>query len=469
MKKDLPFYFIVISIFLLMISPFLFTRGMFMDGIIYAVLSKNFAVGEGSFLYPVFSETFLLNFQSHPPMFFFLQGMIFKIFGTSFLVERLFSVLCIVLTGIITIKTYKRLDLKSGFLPLLFLVLIPLITWSATNNMIENALIIFTSFSVLFYLYSLKNKRLVFLFLAGISIAIGFSIKGFVAFFPLSFPFVYWLVIRDTAFKRMFFDTMLILIISIAPIIIPIYSSPEVMDYFNHYFKTQIMGSIENAVTVNSRFYIVWRFLRELLIPIIIIGLFEIILRLKWKITIFKNKENNKKALMMFLFSLTAVLPVMVSMKQSGFYILTAFPFAAIALSALIDEYIYELSSKLNLKSKGFSIFKYVSICLLVVSISFGFLFIGKDGRDVKLLSDMDVIAKKLPQKSIISVTNQMREEYSLFAYYARFHDISMDLNPDNQRQYLLIRKEYSYSFEEMNYKKVDLETQSFDLYEKEN
>ena len=192
--------------------------------------------------------------------------------------------------------------------------------------MIENALIIFTSFSVLFYLYSLKNKRLVFLFLAGISIAIGFSIKGFVAFFPLSFPFVYWLVIRDTAFKRMFFDTMLILIISIAPIIIPIYSSPEVMDYFNHYFKTQIMGSIENAVTVNSRFYIVWRFLRELLIPIIIIGLFEIILRLKWKITIFKNKENNKKALMMFLFSLTAVLPVMVSMKQSGFYILTAFP-----------------------------------------------------------------------------------------------------------------------------------------------
>ena len=199
------------------------------------------------------------------------------------------------------------------------------------------------------------------------------------------------------------------------------------------------------------------------------IGLFEIILRLKWKTTMFKNKTNNKKALMMFLFSLTAVLPVMVSMKQSGFYILTAFPFAAIALSALIDEYVYELTSKLNLKSKGFSIFKYVSISLLVISFSFGFLFIGKDGRDVKLLSDMDVIAKKLPQKSIISVTNQMREEYSLFAYYARFHDISMDLNPDNQRQYLLIRKEYSYCFEEMNYKKVDLETQSFDLYEKEN
>ena len=103
-----------------------------------------------------------------------------------------------------------------------------------------------------------------------------------------------------------------------------------------------------------------------------------------------------------------------------------------------------------------------------MVSISFGFLFIGKDGRDVKLLSDMDVIAKKLPQKSIIKCYKSNEKKYSLFAYYARFHDISMDLNPDNQRQYLLIRKEYSYSFEEMNYKKVDLETQSFDLYEKE-
>ena len=241
------------------------------------------------------------------------------------------------------------------------------------------------------------------------------------------------------------------------------------MDYFLNYFNTQIIGSIENEVTVSSRFYIVWIFLRELLIPIIIIGLLALVIRFRKKTSIFKNKENNKKALMMFLFSLTAVLPIMISMKQSGFYIITAFPFAAIALSALIDEYVNELISKINIKSKGFTILKYLSVFLLVFSISLCFVFIGKDSRDKKLLSDMDIITKHIPQNAIISVPIQMEEEYYLFAYYARFHNISIDLNSDIQRKYLLIKNDYEYNFEEMNYKKVDIETQSFNLYEKEN
>ncbi|MFA6806773.1 MAG: glycosyltransferase family 39 protein [Bacteroidales bacterium] len=469
MKKNFPFYILTFSIFLLIISPFIFSRGMFVDGIVYANFSKNYAIGEASFLHPFFSETYLLNFNSHPPMFFFLQGQAFKIFGTSFLVERFYSIICIVITGIITMKIYKKLDLKTRFLPLFFLISIPLITWSATNNIIENTLIIFTTLSALFYLSSLNNKRFIFVILAGISLAIGFTIKGFVAFFPLSLPFIYWLVIRKTKFKRMFFDTIIIIIFSVSPILISMYSSTEVMDYFTNYFNKQIIGGLQNTVTTDYRFYIVVRFLRELIIPIIIIILFDFILRWKRKTSIFNNKENNRKALMMFLFSLTGVLPILVSMKQSGFYLLPAFPFAAIAFSALIDENINNSISKINQKSKGFSILKYISIFILIISISFPFLFFGEDSRDKKMLSDMDIIASYIPQKSIVNVPSQMSKEYSLFAYYARFHNISINPNLKINSRYLLVSSECNYNFKEMKYRKVYLKTQSFNLYEKEN
>lgn len=469
MKKTFPFYLLAISIFLIIISPFLLSRGMFLDGIVYANFSKNYAVGYGSFLHPFYSETYLTNFTSHPPMFFLLEGIFFKLFGTSFWVERFYSVLCILITSFITIKIYKKIELKNAFLPLFFLISIPLITWSAVNNIIENTLIIFTSISVLLYLYSFDKKRTLFLILAGLSISIGFSIKGFVAFFPISFPFIYWLVIRKNNFKNIVFDTLLIIIFSITPILISIYSSVELKNYFISYFNNQIIGGLQNEQTVDSHFYILGRFLSEIITPFIIIGLYGLIMKWKRKDSTFKNKENYKKALLMFLFSLTTVLPILITMKQSGFYLLPAFPFLAIAFSALIDNSVGNLIYKLDIKSKFYYWIKYVSIILFAFSIIVSVLFYGNDNRDKKLLSDMDIIANYLPEKSIVKVSKEMEKEYSLFAYYARFYSISIDPNPNNNRKYILIRKEYSNNFKELNYKKVKLETESFNLYEKNN
>ncbi len=470
MKKTFPFYLLAISIFLLMIGPFLLSRGMFLDGIVYADFAKNFAIGDGTFLHPFYSETYLTNFVSHPPMFFFLEGLFFKLFGTSFLVERFYSVLCVLITGFVTIKLYKKLGFKNAFLPLFFLVPIPLITWSAANNIIENTLMIFTTLSVLFYIYSFEKKRFLFLLLSGLSISIGFSLKGFVALFPYSLPFIYWLVIRKNNLKKMLLDTVLIIVFSIAPLLISILSSPEIKEYFIGYFNTQIIGSLSSIQNVDSRFYILGRFLREIMPSIIICILYGLIIKLKTKsYSSFISKDNNKKALMILLFSSTAVLPIMISMKQSGFYLLPAFPFVAIAFSALIDNSVGDLLSKLDIKSKCYFWFKRISIGLFIVSIINPVFFYGKDSRDKKLLSDMDVIANYLPPKAVVNVSKEMEKEYSLFAYYARFYNISLDPNTNNKRKYILIRKEYNNNFEELNYKKVKLETESFNLYEKEN
>lgn len=442
---------------------------MFLDGVVYANFAKNFAIGDGSFLHPFYSETYLINFISHPPMFFFLEGLFFKIFGTGFLVEKIYSVVCIFISGFITVKLYKKLSFKTTFLPLFFFIPIPLITWSATNNIIENTLMIFTTLSVLFYLYSFERKRFLFLLLSGLSISIGFTLKGFVAFFPYSFPFIYWAVLRKSNFKTMAVDTILLIIFSLTPLLISIFSFVEVKEYFFSYFNKQIIWGSVNEQTVNSRFYIIGRFFSDIIPLFIIGGVYALIIRSKTKTNPFLSKENNKKALMLFLFCLTGVLPIMISMKQSGFYLLPVFPFVAICFSALIDESVYDLLSKVNLKSKAFSLFKGISIGLFFISFIVCICFYGTDSRDKKLLSDMDIIANYLPPKAIVSVSKEMEGEYSLFAYYARFYNISLDPNTNNTRKYLLIRKEYNDNSDKKDYKKLELKTESFNLYEKLN
>lgn len=50
MKNNLyPFYLSVFGIILIIISPSLLSDGMFLDGLLYAVISKNLANGIGDF------------------------------------------------------------------------------------------------------------------------------------------------------------------------------------------------------------------------------------------------------------------------------------------------------------------------------------------------------------------------------------------------------------------------------------
>lgn len=467
MNKKHTFYInlFVFSLFLILISPYFLSRGMFVDGVVYANISKNFAIGKGTFFHPFYSQTYLTNFTSHPPMFFFLQGVVFKIFGTSFLVEKIYSVLSILITTLIMIKIYRKVELKNSFLPALFFLIIPLTYWSATNNIIENTLMILTTLSVLFYLLSLEKKKYLFLTLSCLSIIIGFSLKGFVALFPIVFP-IFYLIINKTKPKRAIWDTVFISAFVLIFYLFVFSLSKEAKDYFVSYFNIQILGDMINKKVVSSRFYILWRFIGEILIIPILIGIYILIYYLRRKSKPIFNKSNNRVGLMFLLFSLSGVLPLMLTMKQSGFYLLPTFPFVAIGLAAFIDENI-EKTLQIKLSSLNSRILKLTTVFIFVFSIILSLSFYGKDNRDKELLHDMDIISNQIPENSIINTMPQMETEYSLFAYYARFHNISIDLDIRNEREYILIKKEFDNSIIKSQYKSINLDTKSHYLYKK--
>ncbi|MBK9389464.1 MAG: glycosyltransferase family 39 protein [Bacteroidetes bacterium] len=139
-----------------------FSDGMFMDGTIYAVLSRNMANGTGTFWHPHFTDTFFPVFVEHPPLAFGIEGILFRIFGDNRFVERFYSLLTIFITAIVIVYIWKAILKKSstGWLPLLFWITMPTVNWISVNHMLENTLAIFICLSVLFYLKSLDSRRM---------------------------------------------------------------------------------------------------------------------------------------------------------------------------------------------------------------------------------------------------------------------------------------------------------------------
>jgi len=121
------FYIAIAGIFMLIICHSWLSDGMFMDGTIYATISRNLANGSGTFWQPHLTDTIYPVFIEHPPLAFGLEAILFKVFGDSRFVERFYSLLTIFITGIIIVSIWKLILKKSstGWLPVLFWITMP--------------------------------------------------------------------------------------------------------------------------------------------------------------------------------------------------------------------------------------------------------------------------------------------------------------------------------------------------------
>jgi 4-amino-4-deoxy-L-arabinose transferase-like glycosyltransferase len=461
--KQISFYLITVSLFLGIISPNLLSDGMFMDGIYYATISKNLANNLGSLWDLHFSNTIFPHFNEHPPLAFWLQGFFFQILGDSILVERIYSLGTFFITGFIIIRIWKSLtDVhfhQFAWLPLLLWITIPLVTWSASNNMLENTMMIFTSLSVLFILKSLESRRLAYLTLSGLALFCAFLTKGFVGLFPLSLLFWIFIFNPDINFKRFFTDSFILLVATLLPFLVLFITVPESMDSLTEYFNNQVADSIRNVKTVNSRFYIIGRLLREL-IPMGSLVIILYFFSRKLKMTYKKNKW-----FFIFLFlGLSGVIPIVISLKQRGFYVLATFPIFSIAISLLMVPYVKHLISKLNVQHKFLSIFSKAFLLLGIVLVVAN---ISRIGRDKEKIKDIYSIIEIIGDNSIISIEPKMQTDWSLHGYFARYANISLDANSHYDTQFFLIRKGSDNELL-LNYKKNPVHLNLYELYEKD-
>lgn len=430
MKKSLPFYILVVAVFLLVTGDSLFTRGMFMDGMIYGNVAANLAEGNASMWHLHHSNSLFPSFYEHPPLAIFLLSIFYRVLGVHVWVTRLFSVLMTGLTACLMLLIWRRMGnrLGSGWLPLLLWMLVPVVSWSSHNNMLEVTMSVFVVASVLCMLQPARNlaTRNGWGALAGVLLFLAFLTKGFTGLYPLAFPAIAWLVNKRYSWRSlcgMLLRTAVPAVVLLLCVGLLCVCVSDARQYLETYISAQVLRGI-NVPVVDSRWYIVKSMLEQGLLLWIATALGLIVALLR-RIHL-PNQQDRRFALKFFLLALFGVLPIMISLKQRDFYVLTVYPFVALAAASLLRDWVERGLLYHGQRYKW--IFMSVACVVLAVASFYSISYYGKPGRDVDIIEDLDVVKTGLEWGEQVAVPASLFSDYSLRAYYYREHRVDLCL-----------------------------------------
>lgn len=472
-SKTLPFWLLTFAVITALVVSQLIQDGVFMDGMLYISVSKNLADGLGTFWNPHFSQTSMSSFHEQPPLYFGLLALFYKVFGSSMYVERLFCFVCYSITAVYIHKIWKKIYYQNteiaenSWLPILFWTSIPVCFWAYTNHVEETVMAVFAVASV-YYIFCalfLKENVIYNLLLAGVFIFLSSLTKGIQGLFPIVAVGAYWLTARDISFRKMIVYSSILVGVPILIYSFLLIFSSEVYDSFKNYFEIRLVGTFHNkGATTQNRFELLIRLFWELL-PITGISVIFLFFTRKSKVVDVREKLHNSIVFWFILIGSAGSLPLMVTLEQRGFYLVTVLPFFAIPIAMWIAPRLTVLTNKINSSTLGFKFFKISSIVLLIAALAFTYSNIGNAKRDKDLLSDVYAIGKIVPHGDFITIPSDMWNDYNMVEYFVRYFYISCD-GTNAQHKYFILRKELSKNLVPENFKRYPLETKKIDLYE---
>lgn len=393
--------------------PNLLTKGMFMDGVINAVVAENLANGKGSF-YHLKDYNFPNNdYTGHPPLAFQLQAFFFKHFGSAHYMERVYSLVCLIFQLLLVAQIWKLLkpknELTYSALPLLFFISSPLVVWCYSNNLLENTMSIFTTGSVVWMLRYEANKNgwwLSALF-SGLLLMAALLSKGPVGLFVLAAP----ILLLSNKKNAVLYTFVMLAAVVVTAICLQL-ANADFMVMLSNYYREQLSGAFyKNEQTILLRFAI-WGKLILYTLPMVLL----------WALSVWLRKEKPAAyplALPMILLGLCGSLPLIISHKQSAFYFLPAMPFFAIGF-ALLSEKNYaallhrlpHIAEKAAIAVGGVAIFVSLYLCILKKD---------KVMREEDLITDAQAIAQ-ICNSPHINTNWRLSEQWHFRAYLYRYH-----------------------------------------------
>ena len=437
----------------------IFTDGMFFDGVFYAAIANNLAHGIGTFWEMQYTSTLHASFHEQPPLALFLQSLLFRLFGDSIYVERLYCFVFALLMIWLMIRTWIEVLGKENnyaWLPVLLWVIIPLNLWTYQNNLIELTLGVLDLAAIFFILKGCRQNSFAWLLLGGLFTFLAFFSKGLQGLFPIVAPLIYWITYRSQHFTKSWLQMM---IVTAVPVVLigMLYMYPPARQFFDAYIERRLGGTFNHLQdTTKSHFYLLYKLGLELLAPIGVGLVFWVIARKR-----IVNAVPDIKAVLFFTgIGLTASLPLMVTLEQRPFYLATSFPYFILAIGLLARPYVKAVLEKQ--KTKKFNALNYTLTGLIVVAVAFVAINAKNPKREHVLISDLSYIRKEIPKRSVISIPTEMDTRWSLHAYFMRYAHISLDAR--NKHPYLLLPLEGPLPIDSC-YKRIPMPLKQFTLY----
>ena len=465
-----PFWLLTLALIIGLVFSQLIQEGCFMDGLLYVAVSKNLSLGHGTFWEPYFSDTFMPQFHEQPPLYFGLLASFYKVFGGSIYIERFFCAVCLFLNAIYIHKIWQLLFkdtitiAKHSWLPIICWITIPVCFWAYTNQVEETVMSVFTLASVYYCFRALINEKrtITYVFIAGVLIFLASLTKGVQGFFPLVTFGIYWLCSQKISFTKMLSLTMMLCAVPVL-----IYSlllfNPIVFESIKSYFEVRLVRTFNNVgATTDTHFYLLWALFQELL-PILILTAIILIAKKRKSASNLHQPIQTSFILSFIGIGLAGALPLMVTLEQRNFYLVTSFPFFAIAFSLLIITHIDGWIS--NIKRSTQKTLLIISSVLLACSLLITVTQIGSYKRDELLLKDIKIISHSLPPStSLLSMPIDMANDWNTICYFMRYSQISLTPT-DTLPNYYIIKKSLPTTLVPKSYELSDIKTQELSLY----
>jgi 4-amino-4-deoxy-L-arabinose transferase-like glycosyltransferase len=414
--------------------PRMLSYGMFFDGVTYASIARNMAEGYGSFWIPYYSDTVYRVFYEQLPFGLWLQSIAFRVFGDSSLVEQFWGffsgIIVLWLIVLIWNENYPHDDnRRNSWSPVLLFTSIPLFVWMFSSNMLEITMTVFVLLSAYLCIKSLREERVlgyvILAFASGLCILGAVLTKGPVGFFPLVIPFLGFLIIKEVKLKRAVIIT-LIMVGSIAAVLLFILTNKEAVEFLSRYLETQVFASLSGArKNVETHLHSLKIISREIIVPLIIAILFSVVFFIKDKAKIRLKVERT--FLFYLLIAFCGSLPVMISSKQMSWYIVPSFPFYALAIAYLFENYSNRLQNLVVNNLKATRVMFILSAIFFLASIVI--MFSEKDvlRKNKEFHNDFSVQKFILEERQIISVyPKELATDWGLVANMQRFYRTSL-------------------------------------------
>lgn len=444
--RHLSFWLLTSAVFLALTLPRLVDEGMFLDGLLYSVMSRNLAEGIGIFWKPILTPTLTPDFfADHPPLVFGIQSLFFRVFGDRLFVENLYSLCTAVMTGAMIVLLWRRVtESNAGLRPLAWLAVFfwavtPQVSWCYSNNMLENTLSIFTTGACVALLHGITSPRRLWHWrIAAALIAAGVFTKGPVALFPISLLGLASLVRRDISFRTAALSTIM-LVVMVTAMVAVVLIDRHAFENISSYLAVQLGPSLDGARgSVSNRFGIWIKIVTELAPVIGVCALLLGINRFRWHVPIVKT-PTFRTALLCIAVGAAGSLPLIVSPRQMGFYLVPSFALYASGFALMVAPVVSHLVERIDPRAWRFRTFAATAVLLLVSVLGYSASRVGTVGRNVDTIHDVKLIATVVPADSAVTICASMWKDWSLHGYFYRYYHIALDRG-DDAHDYIVTR-----------------------------
>jgi hypothetical protein len=135
----------------------------------------------------------------------------------------------------------------------------------------------------------------------------------------------------------------------------------------------------------------------------------------------------------LLLLGLAGTLPIAVSAKQAGHYLVPAVPFFALAAARVIAPTLAVVADRIAVRRTAVDL-----VTATIVLVTIGAAFTPAVGRDRARLADLDVLESTIPRGETVGICLESNDDWGLHAWFERRFRVSLDAAHGPQRQWFL-------------------------------